>query len=206
LTICYLIRHGTTAWVNKNLLHGATDIPLNDNGINQAKETAKALSGIKADFLFSSPLSRAFQTAEIIGRELNLVPVSIEEVREMNFGWMEGKKVMEEFFDRKPSIKAWFYHNRENIARAISGETKKRFARRVLQGWQKIQDQSRDRNFVLVVHAGVINVILRYYFDTRYATYKKFYSIDPASITEVSISKSGKADLVRLNDYAHLKA
>ena len=57
---------------------------------------------------------------------------------------------------------------------------------------------------MLVAHAAVINAILRYYFGTRYATFKDFYEIYPASITEILISKSGKADLVRLNDHAHL--
>ena len=101
---CYLIRHGTTTWVDAHRIHGITDVPLNEDGINQAKEVSKALKGIRADFLYASPLSRAFKTAEIIGQELNLVPNPVEDMKEMNFGWMEGKEMRDGVFDVKPSL------------------------------------------------------------------------------------------------------
>jgi broad specificity phosphatase PhoE len=202
----YLVRHGTTAWVDMHRLHGITDIPLNENGVNQAKEAAKALKGIRADYLFSSPLSRALQTAEIIGRELDLVPVPVEEIKEVNFGWLEGGKTLDDYYFQKPSFKTWLHGNYEYVVRAISGETQKQFIKRVLQGLQKIEDQSQGHNFVLVAHSAVINVMLQHYFGMRYVNSGKFYSVNPASITEMMVSKSGKAELVRLNDSAHLRA
>ncbi len=206
MTTCYLVRHGTTAWVDENILHGITDIPLNDNGINQAKETAKALKGIKVDFLFSSPLSRAFQTAEIIGQELALKPIAIEDVKEMSFGWMEGTKFKEGDFDRNHSFRSWFNQFKEDFVRWISGESKKRFSRRVLCGWQKILDQSNGRDFVLVAHSGVIHAIMRHCFDTSHANNGDFYAIHPGAFNEILINKTGEAELIRLDEHAHLQA
>lgn len=205
MTTCYLVRHGTTAWLDGNILHGITDIPLNEEGLKQANKAAKALTGIKADLLFASPLSRTFQTAEIIGNELGLQPVPIEEVQELNFGWLEGTKFNENDFIQDSSFRFWFNQFRENIIRTISGESRKKFNNRVINGWQKILAQSTGRDFFLVAHSGVFNAILHYYFNNKFANNGDFYDIHPCAITELKIRENGKAELVRLDDHAHLK-
>ena len=54
-----LVRHGTTDWVDNNILHGITDIPLNANGLRQAREVAEALKHVPARHLYSSSLKRS---------------------------------------------------------------------------------------------------------------------------------------------------
>ena len=55
----YLIRHGETEWNTRHLLQGATDIPLNQNGVEVARITAEALKDVPFDVVFTSPLKRA---------------------------------------------------------------------------------------------------------------------------------------------------
>ena len=62
----YIVRHGQTDWNVEGRYAGRVDVKLNSKGIEQAKITAEKLSGIKFDKVFSSPLKRAIQTAEII--------------------------------------------------------------------------------------------------------------------------------------------
>ena len=57
--VIYLIRHGETDWNTKRLLQGATDIPLNQNGIEVAQLTAEGLREVAFDLIFTSPLKRA---------------------------------------------------------------------------------------------------------------------------------------------------
>lgn len=206
MTTCYLIRHGTTAWVDGNRLHGITDIPLNEEGINQAKEAAKAMKGIRADLLFASPLSRAFQTAEIVGRELSLDPIPIDELQEIDFGWLEGLRFKENDFANDHSFKSRFVQFREDFIRAISGESRKKFYKRIVRGWQKILNQTAGRDFVLVAHSGVFNAILYYCFEKRFTNDGEFYSVYPGSITELFISQDDEVKLIRLNDHSHLRA
>lgn len=66
----YIIRHGQTAKNKEKLLQGRSDMPLNDEGREQAARTGKKLGekGVSAGRIYSSPLIRAVETAEIIGR------------------------------------------------------------------------------------------------------------------------------------------
>ncbi len=87
----YIIRHGETDWNKARKIQGQSNIPLNDFGRYLARETARGLADIHFDLCFTSPLSRAKETAQIIleGRD---VPI-IEEPRieEMSFGEYEGQ-------------------------------------------------------------------------------------------------------------------
>ncbi|MDJ0348648.1 histidine phosphatase family protein [Cryobacterium sp. PH29-G1] len=67
-----LIRHGQTDWNAAARIQGATDIPLNDVGRGQAADAVAPLSSYDWDFIVSSPLSRAAETADLIGAQLRL--------------------------------------------------------------------------------------------------------------------------------------
>ncbi len=86
----YILRHGETEWNKKRLVQGTADVPLNEYGRYLARETAKGFQDISIDIVYTSPLKRAKETAELVlvGKEYTL----IEEprIQEMNFGEYEG--------------------------------------------------------------------------------------------------------------------
>lgn len=84
----YIIRHGKTDLNQKNVLQGRSNQPLNDEGIEQAKKAAEKLKGIFFDHIFTSPLSRAIQTAEIVAKGKKLV--IDDRLIEMDYGPYEG--------------------------------------------------------------------------------------------------------------------
>lgn len=86
----YVIRHGQTNWNLEHRIQGHSDIPLNKTGIQQAQILAKNFQNIDADFILSSPLQRAFHTANIVNQFKNL-EIQIEpRLIERNFGDFEG--------------------------------------------------------------------------------------------------------------------
>ncbi len=86
-----LARHGETdANVEPIRVQGFTDTPLNDNGRRQAAELAESLAGDGVASLWSSDLSRARETAEIVGRRIGLQPRLDPRLREANRGDWEG--------------------------------------------------------------------------------------------------------------------
>ena len=84
----YIIRHGQTEMNYKRRLQGRSDVPLNDAGRAQAKEAAGRLAGIPFDYVYSSPLKRAVETAEILVP--SIPPVLDDLLLEMDYGPYEG--------------------------------------------------------------------------------------------------------------------
>jgi uncharacterized phosphatase len=86
-----LIRHGQTDWNKDGKLQGREDIELNDTGRSQARMCAEFLKNYSWDCIFSSPLKRAAQTAEIIQRQLTLSSINIEfDFIERDYGLASG--------------------------------------------------------------------------------------------------------------------
>ncbi len=86
----YIVRHGETDWNTVKRIQGQTDIELNENGVRLAELTAAGLKDIDFDYIFSSPLKRAYKTAEIIRGERTTEIVRDERLKEMFFGDYEG--------------------------------------------------------------------------------------------------------------------
>ncbi len=90
----YFVRHGETEWNKERLFQGATDVPLNDTGRDQAREAASRINekGISFKKVYSSPLGRAIETAELvsgISRDSDNFVID-ERIKEMFFGELEG--------------------------------------------------------------------------------------------------------------------
>jgi broad specificity phosphatase PhoE len=90
-TIVGLLRHGQTDWNIDFRLQGVTDIPLNSTGIAQAKAAAKAIPQGYWNFVASSPLTRAVDTAQIVAQQISIPELVIEPLLlERSFGDAEG--------------------------------------------------------------------------------------------------------------------
>lgn len=86
----YLVRHGETDWNQAGLLQGQTDIVLNAQGLEQAREAAERLKEVPFEIAFCSPLIRAKRTAETIIGDRKITLTTDERLRELNFGPWEG--------------------------------------------------------------------------------------------------------------------
>ena len=87
----YIIRHGRTDWNNLNKLQGGVDIPLNEEGRQMAKIAHDDYNSVHFDRCYTSPLSRAKETASIL-LENRDVPIIIDDrLRELSFGDYEGE-------------------------------------------------------------------------------------------------------------------
>ena len=68
MTSIYLVRHGQTAWNKEEIFRGRTDIPLDETGLRQAELAGQYFKDLKVHGIYSSPLTRAWQTAERIAQ------------------------------------------------------------------------------------------------------------------------------------------
>ena len=87
-----LVRHGETAWNRSKIFRGTYDIPLNDTGKAQAGLLKKVFKDQKIDAVYTSPLSRACQTAQIALSGQDLTPVIEDGLTDINYGDWTGKE------------------------------------------------------------------------------------------------------------------
>ncbi len=148
MTFFALVRHGETDWNVHGRLQGSSDIPLNDTGRAQAREAAHLLRTRSWDSIVASPLSRAYETAEIIGAELGL-PVSDTDpaLVERHYGAAEGLTEWEAYDN-------WPWGDYPGL------EPRPTVARRGVTAVSRLAESHPDTAIVVVTHGGVIRAIL----------------------------------------------
>ena len=152
----YIIRHGQTNWNKKGKIQGKTDIELNEEGIEQAKEVRKILEKYPIDVIVSSPLKRARKTAEIINKETNLHIIIDERISERYFGEFEGMSTMDFDFNAFWSYKQ---NNKYNKAENI-----RVFFKRVYDFLDDIKEKYKGKKILIVSHGG-ISIPIKCYFN-----------------------------------------
>ncbi len=157
-TIC-LIRHGETDWNAQRRIQGRTDIPLNEKGIQQARECRDFLKNSEWDLIITSPLKRAKQTAEIINEALNIDVIEMDEFIEKSFGDVEGMTLQE----RRSAYPDRNYPNQEDD---------EAFSSRIQKGIEKIQEKYEHGKVILVAHGAVISTLLAILSDGKIGTGK----------------------------------
>ncbi len=148
MTQLCLVRHGETDWNYRGLVQGSTDIPLNEKGYEQAGEAGAYLKEYEWDFLYSSPLSRAHETAATIGRHIGLSQIHTDRrLQERNFGEAEGMEV---------SLRKELYRGRQ-IPRA---ETWEEVQARGIEVIDELALRHPDSRLMVVSHGGFIAGLL----------------------------------------------
>lgn len=154
----YIVRHGETDWNRQGRYQGTTDVPLNQVGRDQAKACARALEEVHFDRVVSSPLERAFVTAQTICHKRELDIQVDDRLKEFNFGHWETKQV-DEIEALWPSMIHSMYQEPANI-RIPGGETFKDLQVRAWAGLKDQIDRAEDGETILVTAHGVTNRML----------------------------------------------
>lgn len=94
-TTLLLARHGQTVWHSENRYAGVSDVALTDEGRHQAEQLADWAARHPVDAIWTSTVSRAIETAEPACRALDLVPGREHDLRECDFGAVEGRTLAE---------------------------------------------------------------------------------------------------------------
>ena len=189
----YLVRHGETDWNRSGQIMGSRPVPLNANGMSQARELAQRLSTLPIQKLYSSPVDRARQTADIVASALQ-VPVTIENgLTEIGVGEWEGK-FWDELVDDIARIN--FYASPQD-ARPPGGETLREVQSRAVAAVQRTCLDEESGPVVLVSHADIVRAILGHYLRIDLELVRQM-RIDHASLSALDLNGT-LADLLFLN-------
>lgn len=156
MTLLTLVRHGQTDWNLDRRIQGSTDIPLNETGRADARAAAERLLAGRHHAVYSSPLRRARETAEIIAERLGLpLQEPVADVREREFGEGEGMLV-EEYI---AAYGDWH-------APVPGAESLDEVGVRAISALHRIAREARRRSaptaesVIVVAHGGVIRAVI----------------------------------------------
>ncbi len=200
-----LVRHGETDWNRSGQIMGEQPIPLNQNGESETKRLADLLRSRSIHALYSSPVLRARQTADILASTVQL-PVRVDRgLTEIDVGEWVGRFWVELADDL---VRQKFYASPED-ARPPGGETLREVQARAVSfvegAMAEVGRASKDSGQVLFVsHADVVRTIIAHYLRLDLRTIRQV-RIDHASLTALTVG-DGLADLLFLNHTATLRS
>ncbi|MBZ4416911.1 2,3-diphosphoglycerate-dependent phosphoglycerate mutase [Myxococcus sp. RHSTA-1-4] len=149
-----LVRHGQSLWNHENRFTGFVDVPLTEQGRNEARLAAKALQGMKFDVAYTSALSRAQETLDIILETLGQrIPIIRDAaLNERHYGDLQGLNkadAAKEFGDQQ--VKLW---RRSYDVPPPNGESLEMTAKRVLPFYERAiaGDLRLGKNVLVVAH------------------------------------------------------
>ena len=156
-----VVRHGETDWNISGILQGWTDVPINDVGRRQARELGEAFAGAGFASVWTSPLIRSSETAQIVAGLLGLpAPVAHEGLMERHFGAVQGVPKAE--LGETNEVLLQQILRRNPAAHFEEGETMDEFADRVLGAVLEIGVRHGGERVLVVTHGWVMDVITRH--------------------------------------------
>ncbi len=152
----FLIRHGETNWNKEGRFQGQIDIPLNDNGKDQARKTFEYLRNISFNKAFSSSMHRPYETAQIILQNKKELKIEkIDSLVEISHGLWEGK-LEAEIREKWPNLlRNW--HNKPEEVIMPEGESIKDVSERAIDSFSKICLSQKENDLTLLVAHDAVN-------------------------------------------------
>lgn len=158
--IC-VARHGETDWNIQGVLQGWIDVPVNDIGRRQAIDLAESVQSAGIEAIWSSPLARARETAEIIAGRLGLpVPSCHDGLKERRFGAIQGIPKAE-LGELNPVLLQHIL-KRNPATHFEDGETMDEFADRIMAAITAIGELHTGERVLVITHGWVMDVITRH--------------------------------------------
>lgn len=146
------IRHGITDWNIEERIQGQADISLNETGRKQARALANRLKDEEWDMIYSSDLSRAMETAEIVSEALGVPVQTDQRLREKDCGKIEGTTINER-------IAKW---GKDWETLPLGIEDEESIIERGTSFISYINENHRDKRVLIVSHGALLGLTLKY--------------------------------------------
>ncbi len=193
-----LIRHAQSEGNAANIVQGWTDSPLSELGQQQAQRLGAwlARNQITADFLFSSPLLRAYHTARAVGAALNLPIEQRDGLKEVYLGQMEDVPDPQ-FVDALLNV--------PNFETVYATESTPAFSERAIGTLHGLLARYHGHTLIVVTHLGVICTALAYWLERDVSRAWDVYgNIGNTGVTDLRFHVDDAVEVLRRGDLAHL--
>lgn len=193
-----IIRHGETEENVAGILQGHLPGKLSANGVKQVKKVALRLKNEKFDFIYSSDLERAANTAKEIAKyHPNTKIKFVKNLRERNLGEFQGKKKNDFNWNVKDQ-KATFIEPKE-------GETMEEVYKRAKSFLYDIIRQHNNNSVLFVCHGGIGKSLVAVITGKKYTEVKSVESLQNTSVSIFEINEDKNHKILCYNCVKHLE-
>ncbi|MHC1684437.1 MAG: histidine phosphatase family protein [Clostridiaceae bacterium] len=201
-TRVFLIRHGETEYNVQGRFQGSKDINLTENGIAQAHQLKERFQN-KFDYIFSSPLTRAYETAKILASVNGTEAIKVDNLREINFGEWEGLTAKEVKDTYPDALELW--KNDEIEGPLVGGDVTMKLA--AIRGKECIMDIVKEHpgsKIAIVAHGAIIRCAISEIFNWNVGSMYHQLVLGNTAVSELTFDEKLRPQLVTLNDTNHL--
>ena len=195
-----LVRHGETDWNRDRRIMGRQEIGLNETGRLQATAMKESLASYAVDALYSSPVCRARETAQILGEDRGLAPRFDDRLVEIHYGDWVGRTFEE--VRAMPDYTPYF--TRLETPVAPGGETLFQVRDRAMDFIREIRQNHPDQTVVAVSHADWIKCVVMEFLRIPFENIWKF-RIDNVSVSLIECDPLGWDRVVCVNQRGDLE-
>ena len=201
ITRLFLVRHGATSATEEDRFSGSSGAELSEQGRWQAERLGERLAHLEIAAIYSSPLSRALETARIVGGHCRLEPVTREGLKEIGHGHWEGMKRRDVEHEFTAEYAAW---EADPFTFAPNGgESGLAVLARALPVIRDIVTSHSGGQVLVVSHKATLRLILSSLlaFDPR--GFRDRLDQSPACLNVVDFRDPARARLMLFNDTSH---
>jgi ribonuclease H / adenosylcobalamin/alpha-ribazole phosphatase len=189
-----LVRHGQTVQNVAGIAQGWNDSELSDAGRDQVLRLAERLAHVKATALYSSPLGRAMSTAQAIADTTGLPIVTLDDLREMNYGGWEGRSFLDVRREDEETYQRWIA---DEECQCPGGESHNDVRRRLERAFAAIET-SRP---IVVTHGTALRIAVTALLELP-VMHARYFAQDNAALN-VFVSRGGRWVMKCWNDDSH---
>lgn len=186
MTVLHLVRHGVTSDTGRRLSGRTPGIHLSDEGRRQAEAAGSHLAGIRFKAIYSSPIERCFETAEIVARPHGIEVERLEGIIEVDYGSWSNRT-----FPSLKRSKLWASVQRwPSSVRFPGGETIRQVQTRTVDALQELSARHPKDHIACVTHADVIRLAMAHFLGVHVDLYQRIV-VGPASVSVLHIGSEG---------------
>ncbi len=200
-TRLFLIRHGATTLSAEDRFAGAIDVPLSEDGREQARRLGERLAGVPVAALYASPLGRTIETARLVGAPRRLEPVPVAGLAEIAHGHWEGltrAEVEARFCDEYAT-----WEQDPFTFAPEGGESGASVMARALPAVREIVARHAGADVGVVSHKATIRLILCGLLGIDPRGYRDRLDQAPCALNVVELKDPVRARLMLYNDTSH---
>lgn len=196
ISIIYFVRHGKTASNQLGVYAEWSDEELTSEGVEEIKRLAEYFAHHNIYAIYTSPIRRAVQTAQILAETLRINAFTQENLREMKMGPWAGRSERDIAALYPQEYQLW---NSKPAELLLQGrETLKRVQERAISAVKYIVNQAFDRKVIVVTHVALIRCLYLYFNGLDLNEYKKI-PVPNASVFELQYdSNASNSKFIRI--------